>query len=171
MKTPASSIEPIAALGERVRKLQASGQQVVFTNGCFDILHSGHIELLRRSRELGDVLIVAINDDSSVRRLKGPGRPVFDQEERAEVLAALEMVDFVCVFRDDTPLETILGIRPDVLAKGADWADKGIVGSEEVAGWGGTIVTIPMVDGKSTTDVVARIIDRAAGGGASPTER
>ena len=97
MKTPASSIEPIDALGERVRKLQASGQQVVFANGCFDILHSGHIEMLRRSRELGDVLIVAINDDSSVRRLKGPGRPVFDQEERAEVLAALEMVDFVCV--------------------------------------------------------------------------
>lgn len=165
MKTPASSIEPVDTLGDSVREMQSSGKKVVFTNGCFDILHSGHIAMLRRARELGDILIVAINDDSSVRRLKGPGRPVFAQEERAEVLAALEMVDSVCVFGDDTPLETILRIRPDVLAKGADWKEKGIVGSREVEGWGGTVVAIPTVEGKSTTDVVARIIVPRPGGG------
>src|SRR5919197_6422128 len=104
-----------------VRKLQAAGKTVVFTNGCFDILHAGHIDLLRRARALGDVLVVAINSDASVARMKGPNRPIITESERAELLAGLEIVDFVCVFDEDTPLRAILEIHPDILVKGADW--------------------------------------------------
>ena len=140
----------------KARGLQASGGRVVFTNGCFDILHSGHIELLRRARELGDALIVAINDDASVRRLKGPNRPIFPENERAETLSALEMVDYVCSFSEDTPLQAILKIRPDILVKGADWLDN-IVGQAEVESWGGKVVAVPLVSGKSTTDIIGRV--------------
>ena len=143
------------ALAREARGHQASGGRVVFTNGCFDLLHPGHIELLRQARALGDVLIVAINDDAGVRRLKGEDRPIFPENERAEILAALEMVDYVCTFSEDTPLEVILKVRPDVLVKGADWTDN-IVGAEEVKGWGGRVVAIPVVAGKSTTGIVER---------------
>src|SRR3989337_1801743 len=102
---------------EEIRSLQARGGKVVFTNGCFDILHSGHIDLLRRARELGDALVVAINTDASAARMKGPSRPIIPEDERAELLAGLEMVDFVCMFDEDTPREAILAIRPDVLVK------------------------------------------------------
>ena len=146
------------ALALIARGLQASGRRVVFTNGCFDILHPGHIEILRQARALGDALIVAINSDSSVRRLKGSDRPIFSQIERAEILSALEMVDYVCVFEEDTPLEAILKIRPDVLVKGADWVEN-IVGQTEVEGWGGKVVAVPLVPGKSTTRIIDRVLE------------
>ena len=125
------SIHSRNSIAQEVRRLQSSGKKVVFTNGCFDLLHPGHLDLLTRARALGDVLVVAINSDNSVHRLKGPSRPVFPENERGEILSALEVVDYVCTFDEDTPLEIILEIHPDILVKGADWVDN-IVGSKEV---------------------------------------
>jgi D-beta-D-heptose 7-phosphate kinase/D-beta-D-heptose 1-phosphate adenosyltransferase len=153
-------VQPVSAVADEVRRLQAKGARVVFTNGCFDLHHPGHVELFARARAEGDALVVAINSDASVRRLKGPQRPVFSEDERAEILAAMRDVDWVCVFEDDTPLGTILRIRPDVLVKGADWKDKGIVGQREVEGWGGRVVAVSLVEGHSTTEVVSRVVER-----------
>ena len=153
-----SKITDIDALALRVRDLKATGKRIVFTNGCFDILHAGHIDLFRNAKRLGDVLIVAINSDQSVRRIKGEKRPIFDEVERAEILSALEMVDFVTVFGEDTPLETILKVRPDILVKGADWEDKGIVGQHEVEGWGGKVVPMSLIEGRSTSGIIDRIV-------------
>jgi D-beta-D-heptose 7-phosphate kinase/D-beta-D-heptose 1-phosphate adenosyltransferase len=150
-------IAPSQAVAQEVRKLQDSGKKIVFTNGCFDILHSGHIDLLRRARALGDALVVAINSDASVGRMKGPNRPIIPEQERAELLNGLEMVDFVCVFEEDTPLEAILCIRPDVLVKGADWTAN-IVGQAEVEGWGGKVVPLPLIEGRSTTGIIERVL-------------
>lgn len=149
------------SVAEEARRLQASGKRIVFTNGCFDVLHPGHLDLLSRARALGDALVVAVNGDDSVKRLKGPKRPVFPEDDRGEVLSALEVVDFVCVFNEDTPLETILKIRPDILVKGADWADN-IVGSAEVESWGGKVVALPLVPGQSTTGVIERVLQRGS---------
>jgi D-beta-D-heptose 7-phosphate kinase/D-beta-D-heptose 1-phosphate adenosyltransferase len=151
-----SSLHGVA---DEVHRLQRAGKRVVFTNGCFDILHSGHIDLLRRSRALGDVLVVAINSDTSVERLKGPNRPIIPEQERAELLDSLEMIDFVCIFEDDTPLEAILLIHPDVLVKGADW-ETNIVGKPEVENWGGRVVALPLVEGRSSTAIIERILAR-----------
>lgn len=140
--------------------MQAAGRLVVFTNGCFDILHPGHIDLLQRARTLGDGLVVAINTDNSVRRMKGPNRPILPQDERAELLAALEMVDFVCMFDEDTPLQAILEIRPDILVKGADWGLDNIVGRSEVEGWGGQVIALPLVQDKSTSGIIERVLER-----------
>src|ERR1700758_310098 len=152
-------VAPLEDIAERVRKLQTAGKKIVFTNGCFDILHSGHIDLLRRARQLGDVLVVAINSDSSIVRIKGPNRPIVPQHDRAELLDGLEMVDFVCWFDDDTPLQAILTVHPDVLVKGADWRDN-IVGQREVEGWGGKVSSLPLVEGCSTTGIVERVLAR-----------
>ena len=145
------------SIGQEVRRLQSSGKRIVFTNGCFDILHPGHIDLLTRARQLGDALVVAINSDSSVRRLKGSSRPIFPEDERAEILSALEVVDYVCMFDEDTPRETILTIHPDVLVKGADWVAN-IVGQREVEAWGGRVEALPLVAGQSTTGVIERVL-------------
>jgi len=152
-------IASVQAVAARVRELQRSGKKVVFTNGCFDILHSGHIDLLRRTRDLGDALVVAINGDASVVRLKGPNRPILPEAERAELLNGMEMVDFVCTFDEDTPLEAILQIHPDILVKGADWTAN-IVGQAEVEGWGGKVVAVPLIPGHSTTGIVERVMAR-----------
>ena len=152
-----ASIQTRDSIGQDVRRLQSSGKRVVFTNGCFDIIHPGHLDLLTRARQLGDALVVAINSDNSVRRLKGPERPVFPEDERAEILKALDMVDFVCTFDEDTPLETILVVHPDVLVKGADWTAN-IVGQREVEGWGGKVEALPLVAGQSTTGVIERVL-------------
>ena len=148
-------------VAEEARRLQASGKRIVFTNGCFDVLHPGHLDLLARARSLGDALVVAINGDESVKRLKGPKRPVFPENERGEILSAMEVVDFVCTFNEDTPLETILKIQPDILVKGADWADN-IVGGTEVESWGGKVVALPLVPGQSTTGVIERVLNRGS---------
>ena len=134
-----------------------SAQPVVLTNGCFDLLHPGHIALLEAARQEGDVLVVALNSDGSVRGLKGEGRPHVPQAERAETLLALEAVDRVVIYEEPTPLETILRLRPDVLVKGADWAPDKIVGGPEVEGWGGRVVRVSLLPDRSTSTLVERI--------------
>ena len=133
------------------------GRRVVLTNGCFDLLHPGHVALLERARAEGDLLVVAINSDASVRALKGPARPLLPETERAEALRALEAVDRVVVYDQPTPLELIERVRPDVLVKGADWAQDAIVGREVVEGDGGRVVRVPLLDGRSTSQLVERI--------------
>jgi D-glycero-beta-D-manno-heptose 1-phosphate adenylyltransferase len=132
-------------------------RQVVFTNGCFDLLHPGHIRTLEEARSLGDVLVVALNGDASVRKAKGDSRPVIAQDERAELLAALEAVDFVVLFGEPTPRELISKLLPDVLVKGADWGSTEIVGREEVEAAGGRVVSIPLEPGYSTTRILQKI--------------
>ena len=134
-----------------------NGRRVVFTNGCFDLLHPGHIRSLEQARALGDALIVGLNSDASVRQLKGQGRPVIPERERAEILAALESVDAVVIFDDLTPREVIARLLPDVLVKGGDWPGDQIVGREEVEAAGGRVVLAPVVPGYSTTDILKKI--------------
>ncbi len=138
---------------------QRAGKKVVFTNGCYDLLHPGHIRLLEQARSLGDLLILALNSDSSVRRLKGPSRPLMSELERAEVAAALEAVDAITVFDEDTPRELIAAILPDVLVKGADWAHW-IAGREEVEAAGGEVQALALEPGYSTTGIVEEILTR-----------
>ncbi|HXP23559.1 MAG TPA: D-glycero-beta-D-manno-heptose 1-phosphate adenylyltransferase [Candidatus Sulfotelmatobacter sp.] len=134
-----------------------NGKRVVFTNGCFDVLHPGHVRSLEAARGLGDCLIVGLNGDESVRALKGPGRPVIPASERAEILASLECVDAVVVFEDLTPQKVIASLLPDVLVKGADWPGNQIVGREEVEGAGGKVVLVEVFQGYSTTEILKRI--------------
>ncbi len=131
------------------------GRRVVFTNGCFDLLHAGHVRLLQVARSLGDVLVVAVNDDDSVRRLKGEGRPVSELDDRVAVLSALACVDFVCAFEEDTPLELLLAMRPDILVKGGDYAAGDVVGAGEIASWGGRVEIVPLLENRSTTRLLA----------------
>ena len=145
------------ALERVVRRATAQHRRVVFTNGCFDLLHAGHVTLLERARRLGEVLIVAINSDRSVRGLKGPGRPVVRQRDRARLLAALECVDYVTIFDQPTPLTLLQRLRPHVLVKGADWGRAAIVGRDLVHARGGRVVRIPLVKGRSTSRLLERI--------------
>ena len=140
-------------------KWRARGQTVVFTNGCFDLLHPGHARLLERAREYGDVLVVAINSDASVRQIKGPERPVLPEGERAETLAALAAVDAVTVFAEDTPCPLLERLLPDVLVKGADWSHL-IVGREIVEKAGGKVLALPFEPGYSSTDIVTSILEQ-----------
>lgn len=133
-----------------------NGQGVVFTNGCFDLLHPGHLRSLEQARALGDILIVGINSDASVRGLKGPERPVISQDERAEILAALATVDYVTIFDEPTPREVIARVLPNVLVKGGDWGANEIVGREEVEAAGGRVVSIPLEPGYSTTEILRK---------------
>lgn len=142
------------------RECRNRGERVVFTNGCFDILHVGHVRYLNQARALGDALIVGINSDSSVRRLKGETRPIVSELERAEVVAALASVDYVLIFDEDTPGRVIDEIVPDVLVKGADWGVSEIVGRNTVEGAGGAVLNIPLVEGSSTSEVIRRVIER-----------
>lgn len=155
---------------EKVKKRQAlktiaaqaktEGKKIVFTNGCFDLLHMGHVQLLREAKNLGDILIVALNSDRSVRQIKGPDRPILPEEERAELIAALEMVDYVTMFDEPDPLNVIRELRPDVLAKGGDWAEDKIVGREFVESYGGKVALIPFLKGHSTTEIIERMRKR-----------
>ena len=128
--------------------------RVVFTNGVFDLLHPGHVDVLVAARRLGDALIVGVNDDASVRRLKGPARPMRRAADRAYVLAALEAVDAVVIFPEDTPLELIRAVRPDVLVKGGDYSPETIVGRDDVEAWGGEVIVLPLTPGQSTTSII-----------------
>lgn len=141
------------------QKWKAEGKKVVFTNGCYDILHPGHVRLLERARSLGDVLILALNTDSSVQRLKGPSRPFFDENSRAQLALQLEAVDAVVLFDEDTPRELIAAVLPDVLVKGADWAHF-IAGREEVEAAGGQVFALPLEPGYSTTDIAEKILSK-----------
>jgi rfaE bifunctional protein nucleotidyltransferase chain/domain len=133
------------------------GRRVVFTNGCFDLLHLGHVRYLAAARDAGDLLVVGLNDDASVRRLKGASRPLVPEAARAEVVAALAAVDYVTVFAEDTPYDLIRAVLPDVLVKGSDWAPDEVVGRDVVEARGGRVVLIPVVDGFSTTSLVERL--------------
>jgi D-beta-D-heptose 7-phosphate kinase/D-beta-D-heptose 1-phosphate adenosyltransferase len=155
----------IASLEEILRwrsQLKREGKRVVFTNGCFDVLHRGHVDLLREAKALGDALVVGVNDDESVKRLKGKGRPLVGQDDRLEILGALEMVDRVVLFAEDTPGELIEAILPDVLVKGADYGVEEIVGREAVERSGGRVVQVPLTSGRSTRTLVSTILDRFA---------
>jgi len=134
-----------------------NGRRVVFTNGCFDLLHPGHIKILEAARSLGDALVVGINSDDSVRTLKGAGRPVIPEQERAEILAGFECVDGVVVFDELTPQKTVAALLPDILVKGGDWPGNQIVGREEVEAAGGKVVLIDVVEGHSTTEILRKI--------------
>ena len=141
----------------RFGREKRNGKRVVFTNGCFDLLHPGHIASLEKARALGDALIVGINSDESVRALKGPGRPVIPAEERAEILASLECVDAVLIFEELTPQRVIAALLPDVLVKGGDWPGNQIVGRKEVEAAGGTVVLAEVVEGYSTSELLRKI--------------
>ena len=144
-------------LKDKLEKLRSAGKKIAFTNGCFDILHVGHVRYLREAKKTADVLVLALNSDSSVRAIKGEKRPLVPEEERAEVLAALEFVDFITIFSELTPLELINYLKPDILIKGGDWPEEKVVGRDEVKKWGGRVLLIPEVEGKSTTNIVEKI--------------
>jgi rfaE bifunctional protein nucleotidyltransferase chain/domain len=157
-----SKVKSLRGVVRAARQAQVAGRRVVFTNGCFDLLHRGHIRYLERARALGDVLVVAINDDASVRRLKGPGRPVVTAEERAEVLAALHAVDYVVIFDELDPARAIHAIRPDVLVKGGDWPVSRIVGADFVRSRGGSVRSLPYLPGASTSALIDRVLAQAS---------
>lgn len=141
----------------RVEALRRAGGTVVFTNGCFDILHRGHVDLLRAARSMGDLLVVGVNTDESVRRLKGPGRPWVPEGDRAAVLGALADVDLVVLFAEDTPLDLIRELRPQVLVKGADYRPQEVVGADVVTDLGGRVELVPLTEGRSTTDLLRKL--------------
>ncbi|MSQ47423.1 MAG: D-glycero-beta-D-manno-heptose 1-phosphate adenylyltransferase [Deltaproteobacteria bacterium] len=153
-----TQIVPAALLAEHLASLRREGKRIVFTNGCFDLLHPGHLYTLAQAKALGEVLVVAINSDASVKRLKGERRPILNQEERAVMLSALAVVDYVTIFAEDTPLEVIRLLLPDVLVKGGDWGADAVVGRDVVEAYGGQVVLIPYQSGFSTTDIIERIV-------------
>lgn len=155
-----SKIKNRDVLAEIIEQERTKGRQVVFTNGCFDLLHAGHVKYLQAARRLGDVLILGLNSDASVQRLKGPKRPLIGEEERAHILAALDCIDYVCLFDEDTPLELITALRPHVLVKGGDYTPDGVVGKDLVESYGGRVELIPFVDGKSTTNIIEKVLER-----------
>lgn len=157
--TAESRVLPREELAETLRRRHA-GQTVVFTNGCFDLLHPGHVRALEAARALGDVLVVGINDDASVRRLKGERRPIVPQRERAEMVAALRPVDYATIFEEDTPVETIAALRPDIHVKSGDYRAEDLPETPVVEAHGGRVVIVPFVEGLSTTDIVARVRER-----------
>ena len=157
------SLQKIKSLNEIIQaraRLRDLGKKLVFTNGCFDILHVGHIRYLNQARSFGDVLVVGINSDRSVREIKGDSRPIIPESERAEVLAALSCVDFVFIFDDPTPKRVIDAIVPDVLVKGADWGISEIVGRDAVESAGGVVLNVPLVEGSSTTEIIQKVVKR-----------
>ena len=151
-----SAATPLRELVAERQAWRAAGRRVVFTNGCFDLLHAGHVRLLEAARAQGDLLVVGLNSDASVRRLKGPSRPVLPEAERAEALRALETVDRVVVYEDDTPLAAIQALVPDVLVKGADWAPGTIGGADVVEAAGGRVVRVELLAGRSTSGLIER---------------
>lgn len=156
----ASKIKTIAELAPLLSLLRATGQKIVFTNGCFDLIHPGHTRYLATAHALGDILVVAVNSDASVRSIKGEKRPINSQQDRAETLAALESVSFVTIFDEPDPYKVISALQPDVLVKGGDWPIEKIIGRDIVEARGGRVVNIPFVEGASTTGIIERIIDK-----------
>jgi rfaE bifunctional protein nucleotidyltransferase chain/domain len=155
MQTKIKTIEELRPL---LAILRAAGKKVVFTNGCFDLIHTGHTRYLAIARSFGDLLVVAVNSDSSVRTIKGEKRPINSQQERAETLAALESVDFVTIFGEPDPYKVISALQPDVLVKGGDWPVEKIIGGDIVQARGGKVVNVPYVEGSSTTGIIEKIL-------------
>ncbi len=154
-----AKIKSLDVLSTLIEAEKNRGKRVVFTNGCFDLLHAGHVKYLQKARSLGDLLVLGLNSDASVRRLKGPKRPLIDQDERSHLLAALDCIDYVTIFEEDTPLELIAALKPYILAKGGDYALDGVVGREIVESYGGRVELINFVDGKSTTNIIEKILE------------
>jgi rfaE bifunctional protein nucleotidyltransferase chain/domain len=150
-------IKSLNALKKIILRLKEKGKKIVFTNGCFDLLHYGHVKYLEDARRKGDILIVAINSDASVRRLKGDKRPIVNQKDRLRLIAALESVDYTLLFNDQIPLRLIKELKPDILVKGADWDRKQIVGSDIVLSYGGNVSTVKFTEGRSTTNLIKKI--------------
>ncbi len=142
----------------KAEKLRSEGKKIVFTNGCFDILHKGHVSYLKKAKELGDILVIGVNSDRSIKSIKGEKRPILPQDERAFILSALEMIDYVVIFDEDTPYELIKRVKPHILVKGGDWDINNIVGKDIVESYGGKVLNIPFVEGKSTTNIIERIL-------------
>lgn len=155
-----SMIVELQELVQIVKKLRREGKRIVFTNGCFDILHIGHVRYLKSARGYGDILVVGLNSDESVRKIKGDKRPLIPQGERAEILSSVRFVDYVVVFNEPDPYSTIAAIKPDVLVKGADWPIENIVGRDIVESCGGEVHTIPLVEGASTSGIIEDIINK-----------
>lgn len=152
-----SKLKSLSEVAEIAAQARQKGQSVVFTNGCFDLLHRGHVHILREARASGDLLIVGINSDTSVRSIKGPLRPILPQSDRIELIAAMEMVDYVVLFDEPDPYRVIAAIKPNVLAKGGDWSAEKIVGADIVEQNGGRVAVIPYLPGFSTTEIIERI--------------
>jgi D-beta-D-heptose 7-phosphate kinase/D-beta-D-heptose 1-phosphate adenosyltransferase len=155
-----SKIKNLDVLTAIIAAEKARGKKVVFTNGCFDLLHAGHVKYLQKARGLGDLLVMGLNSDASVRRLKGEKRPLIGEDERAHILAALDCIDYVVLFDQDTPLELITALKPHILAKGGDYTADGVVGKDVVEAYGGRVELVTFVDGKSTTNIIERILER-----------
>lgn len=153
-------IKDSTSLANILVKLRSKGERIVFTNGCFDILHIGHIKYLKKAKGLGDILVVGLNSDSSARSIKGKGRPVNSQANRAKILASLYFVDYVTIFNEATPEKLIMKLRPDLLVKGGDWKTKDIVGSSFVKSYGGKVVRVPFIKGYSTSGLIKKIIGK-----------
>lgn len=149
------TLESLLPIRARLKRQQ---KRVVFTNGCFDLIHRGHLDYLRKAKSYGDLLIVAVNSDSSVRRIKGKGRPILPQRDRLELVAALEPVDYVFVFNQETPLKVIKKLEPDILVKGADYKLGEIVGAKEIKSWGGKVRRVRLTKGRGTSEVIDKIV-------------
>ena len=152
------------ALTNKLEPLKAASKRIVFTNGCFDLLHVGHVRYLKDAKDEGDILVVGLNSDKSVRQIKGPNRPIVSENERAEILASLECVDYVTVFDEPNPLVTIETLMPHVLVKGADWEKEAIIGKDVVESNGGRVVRIPLVEGASTSGIIEKIVSMHGSG-------
>ena len=150
-------ISNLSTLKKTISRLKKAGKKVVFTNGCFDLLHYGHVKYLQDARRKGDVLVVAVNSDSSVRKIKGKKRPIVNEKDRLGIIAALQSVDYAVLFKEKTPLKVIKLLKPDILVKGADWDKNNIVGADYVAGTGGRVSTIKLIKGRSTTNLIKKI--------------
>ncbi len=155
-----SKIVGLKDLVQKLNTVRRSGRRMVFTNGCFDIIHAGHLRYLNAARSEGDMLVVGLNSDASVRKIKSQNRPIVPQEQRAEVLAGLACVDYVILFDDPDPLNLIVALKPDVLVKGADWKEEEIIGADVVTARGGRVVRVDLVPDISTTQIIQRIIKR-----------
>ena len=153
----ASNVKSINSLLVELDRHRKQGELIVFTNGCFDVIHRGHIEFLKFCKSHGDILVVGLNSDSSVKTIKGPDRPINNQHDRGAVLAAMDTVDYITIFDEPEPLDIIKKIKPDILVKGQDWADKGVVGQEFVESYGGKVILAPLIEGKSTTATIEKI--------------
>ena len=151
-------IKTLATLKKLAARLKKQGRKIVFTNGCFDILHYGHAKYLQDAKNTGDILVVGVNSDLSIRKIKGRDRPVINEKNRLGLLAALASVDYLVLFKEDTPLKVIKEIKPDILIKGADWNKNNIVGSDFVLGYGGKVQTVKLVKGLSTTNLIKKIV-------------
>lgn len=150
-------IKKLTELKKVLKKERRDGKRIVFTNGCFDILHLGHVKYLEKAKSFGDILVVGLNSDFSIQKIKGKGRPILDESSRAGILAALECVDYITIFKEGTPYKLIKFLKPDILVKGGDWKKKEIVGGRFVASYGGKVMTVPYIKGYSSSRIIEQI--------------